>query len=541
MTVSPVRGSVVGSGIHGPCSKGPCSNGPCSNGPCNNTQPRWLPMLWLCVLLLPRVGLGEDTTTSLTIYSSVLPGAIPAELYVPQAGRPNYTRAIPGYAVVRHDRDMEFRHKRGLVRFTDVAARIDPTTVSFVSLSDPGARVLEQSFQYDLVSTDKLLERYLEREILVDQVLGDKSITHRGKLLSTAGGLVLMDNKGAVQVLQGYAGIRFPELPGGLITRPTLVWDVAATRTGRHRARVSYQTQGITWWADYNLVYGEGQGADTCKLDVGAWVSIINQSGADYEDARLKLVAGDVQRAPTQILRGDIMAYAAESRVPEPGFSEKSFFEYHLYTLGHNTSLPDNATKQLELFPAVHGVGCSKVLVYAPLARSLPRQAANPVTDRNYGSQAGNKVDVYLEFDNSEQHGLGIPLPGGRMRVSKLDTEDGHLEFIGEDVLVHTPRDERVRVRMGSAFDVVGERRQLGFQLDSRERWMTEQIEVILRNHKEQDVTVQIQEELYRWVNWEITDSSQPFVKQGARSINYPVTVPKHGQQTIKYTVRYSW
>src|SRR5512135_697358 len=311
---------------------------------------------------------------------------------------------------------------------------------------------------------------------------------------------------------------------------------------GKQATRVSYQAGGITWWADYNLAYADGANANACRLDVGAWVSILNRSGAGYEDAKLKLVAGDVQRAAPPAYAAAALAaprMALEEKVA--GFEQKAFFEYHLYTLGRPTTLPDRSTKQIELFPVARGVPCEKKLVYYGLAPGWRGVAPSPLTDRNYGVQTNKKVDVYLSFENSKQNNMGMPLPAGRVRVSKRDDADGTLEFIGEDVIDHTPKDEPVLIKLGSAFDVVGERRQVAFSVDTSRRVMTEQIEVKLRNHKDQPVTVEVKETLYRWVNWEIVERSHPYRKEDARTVVFPLRVPANGEQVLDYTVRYSW
>jgi hypothetical protein len=429
------------------------------------------------------------------------------------------------------------------VRFTDVAAKIDPTTVSFESLTHPDTRILEQNYQFDLVSSTKLMEKYLDRTITVDQVLGDKTETITGTLISTTGGLVLKDTKGRVQIIRNYSNLHFPDLPGGLITKPTLVWDVASNKTGKHRTRVSYQTSGMTWWADYNLVYNEGKDANHCKLDVGAWVSIINQSGAGFADAKLKLIAGDVHRAEPERTVAGRAYYAAKAKpaLEDSGFKEKSFFEYHLYTLGRKTSLPDNSTKQIELFPNARGVSCEKTLVYYGLPSGYRGFFPSPVTDRNYGTQTNKKVDVYLKFQNEKKNGMGMPLPSGRVRVSKLDPADKSMEFIGEDTIDHTPKDEKVLIKLGSAFDVVGERKQINFKIDTNRRWMEEEIEIKLRNHKDEPVKVIIKENLYRWVNWELTEKSHNYEKQDARTIHFPMKLAADGETTVRYTVRYTW
>jgi len=483
----------------------------------------------------------EAGSVALTIYSTAAPGGIPPELYRPVGGR-NYGQPVPGYAVVRQERQIELAGERSEVRFSDVAALIDPTTVSFTSLTDPkDTRVLEQNYQFDLVGTEKLMQRYLDRELTIEQSHGEHVASLTGTLLSTAGGIVLRDKEGRVQIVNGYSGARLPELPGGLISKPTLVWDIATKKTGAHRARVAYQTGGITWWADYNVVFAEGKDANSGVLDVGAWVSILNQSGASYPDAKLKLIAGDVQRVEARAQYGGRAARMAVAEAAAPDFEQKAFFEYHLYTLGRPTTLPDNSTKQLELFPVARGVAAEKVLVYYGLDPSFRDVHPSPMTDREYGVTSNKKVDVYLRFKNAKEAGLGMPLPRGRIRVSKLDTADASLEFIGEDTIDHTPKDEEVLIKLGSAFDVVGERRQLDFKVDSARRWIEEEIEIKLRNHKEEPVRVLVKENLYRWSNWELRSKSHDFKQLDARTIEFPVLLKKDAEEAIRYRVHYSW
>lgn len=460
-------------------------------------------------------------TTALTIYSAAQPGM------------------AVGYAIVRHDRYIELGKGRTTIRFTDIASQIDPTTVSFESLNDPdGTSVLEQNYEFDLVSADKLTERFLDRTITVEQSHGDKISTFTGTLLSASGGLVLKGDDGSVQVINGYSNIQFPELPGGLITKPTLVWDIAAKKSGQHLTRVMYETKAIGWWADYNIEFTEGDNANSGTLDVGAWVSIINQSGATYADAKLKLVAGEVHRVPR--VRDAIRWERSMLQTARDGFEEKSLFEYHLYTLGRATTLPNNSTKQIELFPAVRGVPCDKILVYHGQGGRFYGYGA-PMTDRNIGTRSNTKVDIYLQFENVAAGGLGMPLPAGRIRVSQRDPADGSLEFIGEDTIGHTPKDENVLIKLGTAFDVVGERTQKDFTFDARRQQIEETIEVRIRNHKDESVTVVVREGLHRWGNWEIEDSSRAHEKVDAHTIHFPVTVSKDGEAVIQYTVRYSW
>jgi hypothetical protein len=506
----------------------------------------------LVAVTLSGVAWGADDakeSTALTIYSTATPGSIPPEMYQPGMQQATYgvqwRQQIPGYAIVKQERPIKLGQGRSTIRFTDVASEIEPTTVSFASITDPvSTHVLEQNYEFDLVSTDKLMQRYLDRQITVEQAHGEKVETIMGTLLSTAGGLLLKSADGGVQVINGYSNVRFPELPGGLITKPTLVWDIFTEKPGDHRTRVTYETKAMTWWTDYNIVFAEGKDANSGVLDIGAWVSIINQSGATYPEAKLKLIAGDVHRAPQptpprMMNRKSAMMEPAMAGA-DAGFEEKAFFEYHLYTLGRPTTLPDNSTKQIELFPTARKVPCEKVMLYYGLGSRYPAYGS-PMTDRNFGIQSNPKVDIYLKFKNEKAIGMGMPLPSGRIRVSKLDPADETLEFIGEDTIDHTPKDEEVLIKMGSAFDVVGERKQTDFAVDTARRTMDETIEIKVRNHKEEKVKVIVKENLYRWTNWQITKKTHEFEKVDSRTIHFPVEIDKDGEVTIRYTVHYTW
>ena len=368
-----------------------------------------------------------SANVSVTIYSSAQPGTLSATNFQ-NGGEGNNGSGVPGYGVVRQEQDVMLSKGRSVIRVTDVPALIDPTTVSFESLTDPAnTRVVEQSFEFDLTSTNKLLQKYLDREVTVEQTRGSNTEAITGKLIGSQGGLILKIADGSIRTINSYSGLTLASLPGGLISKPTLVWDIAADRAGIHRTRYGFQTGGITWWADYNLTLNEEAGA--CKLDIGAWVTIVNQTGATFENARLKLVAGDVQRAQpreTADYAMKTMRVAAASP-PAGGFAEKSFFEYHLYTLSRTTNLANNATKQIELFPDVRSAVCEKKLVYYGQAGQYFGGYGGPTTDRNFGNQSNKKVDVYLRFKNREDNKLGIPLPAGKIRVAKLDHQDQSL------------------------------------------------------------------------------------------------------------------
>ncbi|HEX4780123.1 MAG TPA: hypothetical protein VH301_05180, partial [Usitatibacter sp.] len=471
------------------------------------------------------------------VYSSASPGTLDARAFA-SGGEGS---VVPGYALVREDRTFNLKAGRNLLRIDDVPALIDPTTVSFASLADPAhTRVVEQSFEFDLTSTAKLLSRYLGRDITVEQPRGQGVDIVSGTLVGTQGALILKQPDGSVRIVPNNSGVRLPGLPGGLIAKPTLAWDVESASAGPQKARFTYQTGGMTWWTDYNLTYSEPT-PGSCFVDVAAWVTLVNQSGASFEDARLKLVAGDVQRVQrAQYAEDKIYPASAPPAERAKGFAEKAFFEYHMYTLGRTTSLAQNSTKQIELFPAATHVACEKALVY--YGQGSRPYYGGLVTDRDPGMQANRKVDVYLRVKNASANHLGMPLPAGRIRVAQLDPADRSLEFVGEDAIGHTAREETVQVKLGSAFDVVGERRQLDFHIDTNAKWIEEEIEVKVRNRKaDQAVSVDVRESLYRWSNWSITRKSQDYAKEDSRTIRFPVRVAPNGEAVVRYTVRYTW
>lgn len=481
----------------------------------------------------------REEGVAVTVYSA--PGGQPyqpQQVFNPMTGQWEFPS--PGFSVVKERRRMTFQSGVNTLRFDRVAAGIDASTVVFRSLTDPaGTSVLEQSFQYDLASADRILEKYLGRDV---EVMLKSLAEHKGRLLSFDAVRLVVDQGGEVVILDrdNLNRIALKSGSAGLVTKPTLVWMVNAGQAGDHLVEAAYETSGMSWVADYTAVVSP----DDAKVDLSAWVTIRNQSGASYEDAALKLVAGDLNRVPKQSPYGayDGTFAMAESRAgAPPGFTEKAFFEYHLYTLGRRTTLPDRSLKQIELFDPVSGIPCRKVFLYDG-ARDLPPWY-NPQAnmDESFGRVSNRKVGVYLEIDNRKEAGLGMPLPAGRMRLHKRDEADGFPELIGEDRIDHTPKDEKVRLKVGDAFDVVGERRQVDFKADYNGHWITESFEIKVRNHKDQPVEVLVKERLYRWVNWEIQKPSTPFEKKDSQVVHFPVKVPKDGEAVVTYTVRYTW
>ncbi len=450
-----------------------------------------------------------------------------------KSGNVDLTVYNQNMALVKDKRVLALKAGMNEVRFTDVAAQIDPTSVQFVSLTDPnGTRVLEQNYAYDIVGSKKLLERYLEQNISLVTEDGSK---YSGKLLSGADDIILQHDDGQVTTIKlaQVREIKFPNLPGGLITKPTLIWLINSAQAGNHDTQVTYITNGITWKANYVVVVNKDDNA----MNLNGWVTIDNQSGATYEDANLKLVAGDVRRVtPAPAARDGYALPTATAKAPEPQFVQQDIFEYKLYSLQRATTIRNRETKQIE-FTSAAGVPINKLFVYD--GGKAYRFYGYQITDPNYGKTSDTKVAVMLEFKNSEQNKLGIPLPKGTIRVYKADA-DGSNQFIGEDNIDHTAKDEMIRLNIGNAFDVVGERKQTNFTKIS-DRVIEETYEIKLRNHKKEAVEVRVVERLFRWSNWQIMRSTQDYAKLDAQTIEFRVNVKPDGESVLSYTVRYSW
>jgi hypothetical protein len=440
--------------------------------------------------------------------------------------------------LVKEVRSFSLKNGINELKVEDVAAQIDPTSVHFKSLTAPDAvTVLEQDFRYDLASPDSILNRYLGREIEFQRVVGrdgEKTESVKGVLLSNSNGRVLQS--GGKILINPPGNPVLTELPEGLLTKPTLVWKLNSTKAGDHDGEISYMTSGMSWSADYVLVADK----DDAKGDLTAWTTIVNNSGATYKDAKLKLVAGVVHRAPVPSARREYALAAKSMAAMDANMTEKTFFEYHMYTLARPTTLAENSSKQVEMASAAN-VPIRKLYVYDG-AENLYYGGFGDVGywDPNYGVQSGKKVAVLLELDNKKSSGLGIPLPKGRVRVYKKD-DDGSLQFAGEDAIDHTPKDEKVRVKMGDAFDLVGERKRANYSSDLSKRRFEETFEIKLRNHKDADATVNVVEHLYRWSSWKIADASVKYQKKDAQTIEFSVPVPKDGEAVVTYTVKYSW
>jgi hypothetical protein len=409
--------------------------------------------------------------------------------------------------------------------FEGVAAQIDPTTVHIRSIDAPNAlSVIEQNFEYDLVSPERLMQKYLGQTVEVVTTRDDKDETVRAKLIGTQGGTVYQLEDGKIAV-NPPGRVVLPALPAGLISEPSLVW-LLDTSKPKHTIEASYLTGGIGWRSDYVAVLS----ADDSKTDLSGWVTIDNQSGATYENASLKLVAGDVNRALPEFdrRRKEVLVGTMDAMVSEEQFREETFFEYHLYTLERRATVKDRQTKQISLLSA-EGAKVKKTFVVQPqYAYWFVRADAVEKP----------KVGVFVSLDNSKKNGMGMPLPKGIVRVYKKDSA-GSLQFIGEDRIDHTPEDETIRIKMGDAFDVVAERVQTSFEVLSSGHLYRSSYKVTLRNHKAEDITVQVVEILSG--DWTITASSYPHEKEASHRVRFDIPVKSKGSAELTYTaeIRY--
>lgn len=414
--------------------------------------------------------------------------------------------------VVHETRSLEFDQGIGRVSFADVPSRIDPTSVGFDLIDRSGSvTILEQNYAYDLVSPEKIYSKYIDNRI---DIFDKEGNAFSGRLLSFAGGsFVIQNDNGRIRIVrtEQVTNADFPELPEGLITRPTLFWLYSSTFAGRADCEVSYQTGGLSWSAEYVGILSE----DEKRLHLTGWSSIQNNSGATYKDASLKLVAGDIHRAAPPSGRGRFeMADLSMAKAPSAAFEEKEFFEYHLYTLPRKATLADNEIKQIALFdPATTEV--TKEYYYEP--------------DKNR-----QDVRVAIRFENADDKGLGLPLPKGRARVFKADT-DGSMILLGEDRIDHTPRNEEIKMTVGYAFDLAAEYQVIDFtKISSRVEENTHEIK--LRNHKEEDVIVIVEKIIGG--DWEIIETTHEFEKKKANTIEFRLPVRADGETTLVFKVR---
>ncbi len=440
----------------------------------------------------------------------------------------NITVYNSNLGLVRETRRLTLPDGRIALRFADVTAQIRPETVHLASLTSPSAlRILEQNYQYDLLNPAKLLDKFVGREItLVLRHYQNNTESFepvQATLLSNNGGQVWRINGQIVINPTNIAEMRFPDLPKNLVATPTLVWDVENRETAAQTIEASYLTAGMNWRADYVLLVN----ADDTKGDLQGWVTLTNASGASFDDARLQLVAGDVNRVSQDRNYALAGAMMRKDVSDEAQFQEQGFFEYHLYTLQRPTTIRDNETKQVSLLESA-GFDVKKEFV-------LSGQRYYYAGYNSPGQAIKEKVGVFVQFRNAQTNKLGMPLPAGTIRLYKKD-DKGNQQFIGEDKIDHTPKDEDVRVKVGDAFDIVAERKQIDYKVIASGHVYEYAYEIKIRNHKDTPVTIVVNEPIGG--DWEMISSTFEAKKTAAFAAQFNVPVAKDGEATLSYRVR---
>lgn len=471
------------------------------------------------------------------------------------AGPPALTVYNQNFAVVRDTVPLDLKIGVNQVRFPETTSLLEPDSVI---LRDPSGKtqlqILEQNYRGDPVSQESLLAFFEGKTIdfLVSEPT-KPSTTVSGKIIRSGyGGPVPPALRGTLAAPQTTPIVEvdgklrfslpglplFPPLGDDAVLKPTIEWQLQADKAGRLDAELAYVTGGMNWEADYNVIAPE----KSDLIDLVGWVTINNQSGKTFENAKIKLMAGDVSKIqpnePRAFMARDEMAMKVAAA---PAVTEKSFEDFHLYSLARPATLRDRETKQVE-FVRASGVKAERAYVYDGLKmevfRGYPMQ--NMRNNQELGVESDTKVAIMREFKNSEANHLGMALPKGRLRFYKQD-DDGQLEFTGENLIDHTAKDETIRVYTGNAFDLAGERTRTDVKVDSSNHWLDESFTIKLRNHKKEPVEIRVVEHLFRWTNWEITEKSDAFSKTNAQAIEFRVPLKPDEEKVVNYKVHYSW
>ena len=467
------------------------------------------------------------------------------------------------FAVVRQSLPLDLKSGINQLEITNITAHLEPDSVILRDLrSGRDLHILEQNYRADVASQGLLLSLYEGKTIdfLVNGVHKPGKIIRSGYVphyqayssynqqyyqqqqayVNAGAGEPIIEIDGQLQF--GLPGQPiFPALTNETILKPTLSWLLQSDRPGNTNAEFSYVTGGMSWHADYNVVAP----VNGNLLDIVGWVTLDNQTGKTFPNAHIKLMAGDVNKIQPQSfdrLQSFGGPIGPRAEMAPPAVTERSFDEYHLYTLERPSTLYDRETKQVE-FVRASGVPSQRLYVYdgVKLDQNYSGYQMEQIRDmENFGIQSNSKIWAMVEFKNSKENHLGMPLPKGRVRFYRRDT-DGQMEFTGENLIDHTPSDETIRLYTGNVFDAVGERKRTNYHLERNAHWLDETFEIKLRNHKKESIEIRVVEHLYRWTNWDIQKASDPFNKLDSKNVEFRVKVPPDGEKVITYTAHYSW
>ena len=483
---------------------------------------------------------------------------------------PGLTIYNQNFAVVRDTIPLDLKAGVNEVKFDGATLHLEPDSVILRDPDGAPLQILEQNYLNDPVTQQLLLSLFEGKEIdfqvhepnkpdhvVKGTVIRSGYVPHGGMAMQRYGQgyamsqMAIAGDGGAGQPIIAVDGkIQFslpgepvfPSLGDDTILKPQLDWKISVPKPLKTDAELGYITGGMSWEASYNIVSPE-KGND---LDLVGWVTMDNQSGREFKDAQIKLMAGDVNKIAPQGMDGvaafGMMRAASAAMAGAPAVTEKAFDEYHLYTLERPATLKDRETKQVEFVRAA-GVKSEVIYVYDGLSVDWNRwggfQNRSRQMSEEFGTESNTKVVVMREFKNTKKNGLGIPLPKGKLRFYRSNGEQ--LEFTGENTIDHTPTDETIRIITGNAFDLVGERKRTSFKVDIPDNWATESFEITLRNHKKEPVVIRVVEHLYRWTNWQISENSDPFVKTNAQEVEFRIQLKPDEEKKLSYKVTYSW
>jgi hypothetical protein len=490
-----------------------------------------LPVLFLAAGSFPRVFAAPQNRSEVSVPAArPLPAETSTTTQKDQVDL-NVTVYNSNIALVRDVRQIHLASGVFPLRFEDVAASIMPATVHFRSLTEPAKLdVVEQNYEYDLLDAQKLLQKYVGREITLVRGEEDANST---KWVETKAVLLADNNNQPVwkignEIVTGMPTnwYRFSELPGNLYSRPTLVWTLENRGAVAQKVEASYLTSNMSWNADYVLTVSR----DEKTSDLDGWVTLANNSGTSYENAKLQLVAGEIHQVSPVSRQAMGAAAKMERAVPAPPqFEQENMSEYHLYTLARRTSIQNNESKQISLLSATS----------VPVEKSLAVEGQTYYyrNQQGIGNAIPVPVKVYYRFKNEEKGGLGLPLPAGTVRVYQADSKGG-IQFVGEDRINHTPKDETLKIYVGNAFDIVCERKLMDYKKLGGNLFEME-YQITVRNHKDAPVVVEAREPIGG--DWEVLNSNLKWTKLDATTIRFELPVEKNGTATLDYRVRVKW
>lgn len=423
------------------------------------------------------------------------------------------------FALVKDVKEIDIKKGQQVIEIDDVSAKIDPTSVLPKFLSDADKIIIyEQNYDFDLVNSSKLLQKYIGNDIIIERYLPNSQKEKiSGQLLSVQGGIIIRTHNDKI-IINPEGEITLPKMPDGLMLKPTISWLINSKVSGKKKLELTYKTTGFSWVADYVAVLDK----DDKNIDLNAWVTINNVSGATYKDAKLKLVAGDVNTVKETKYIPQLMmaknAVRADAVDEASGFQEQPFFEYHIYKLNRTVNLKDNEKKQIE-FTSAQNIPVEKKYIYQ--------------------SYKNDKVEIVLKFKNNKTSNLGIALPKGKVRVFKRDGDS--IEFVGEDIIDHTPENKDMKLILGNAFDITAQKKMTSSSRNNSSKTLEESYEIVLKNAKSENVKVEVMENFYGWSNWKIISNSQKFDKKDANTIIFEADIPAKSEIKIIYKVKYSW